>query len=196
MTDTGAHVLMMRELKQTILTLNLAIAQIDLSMNEGAYSVDTLIDSFNTLRERTDWLQREFAQTSTSDHDAIEQLRDQFLAEGPVIADKVQASIIAFQFYDRLSQRLNHVSHSLSILADIISTDDKPVDEDVWTRFQEKMARFAAMREESELFDLIFNQGVPAAHAIDQMKEKMRQRLEESQKNPAAAADDDDIELF
>ncbi len=184
------HVLEWKELSQTIMALNLSIAQIDLSMTEGSYSIDTLIDTFNFMREGLDRLNHSVLNDEVED---IAELKARLLQESQVLSEKVTASIVAFQFYDKLSQRLQHVSKSLSSLSDIISHEDRTVDEATWNRFLEKMAKYAAMREEYELYELIFTKGLTSEQAIEVMKDRMRARMEERKNQPA---EDDDIELF
>lgn len=184
------HVLEWKELSQTIMALNLSIAQIDLSMTEGSYSIDTLIDTFNFMREGLDRLNHSVLNDEVED---ITELKARLLQESQVLSEKVTASIVAFQFYDKLSQRLQHVSKSLSSLSDIISHEDRTVDDTTWNRFLETMAKYAAMREEYELYELIFTQGLTSEQAIEVMKDRMRARMEERKNQPA---EEDDIELF
>ncbi|HQT01669.1 MAG: hypothetical protein B7Z05_02070 [Thiotrichales bacterium 32-46-8] len=183
------HVLEWKELSQTIMALNLSIAQIDLSMTEGSYSIDTLIDTFNFMREGLNQLSQSVLNDEVED---ITELKARLLQESQILSEKVTASIVAFQFYDKLSQRLQHVSKSLSSLSDIISHEDRTVDETTWNNFREKMAKYAAMREEYELYELIFNKGLNGEQAIEVMKNRMRERMEARKNQPM----DDDIELF
>lgn len=184
------HVLEWKELSQTIMALNLSIAQIDLSMTEGSYSIDTLIDTFNFMREGLDRLNHSVLNDEIQD---VAELKLRLLQESQVLSEKVTASIVAFQFYDKLSQRLQHVSKSLSSLSDIISHEDRTVDETTWNKYREKMAKYAAMREEYELYELIFTKGLTSEQAIEVMKDRMRARMEERKNQPAP---EDDIELF
>lgn len=184
------HVLEWKELSQTIMALNLSIAQIDLSMTEGSYSIDTLIDTFNFMREGLDRLNHSVLNDEIQD---VAELKLRLLQESQVLSEKVTESIVAFQFYDKLSQRLQHVSKSLSSLSDIISHEERTVDEAKWNSFLEKMAKYAAMREEYELYELIFTQGLSGEQAIEVMKDRMRARMEERKNQPAP---EDDIELF
>jgi 6-pyruvoyl-tetrahydropterin synthase len=184
------HVLEWKELSQTIMALNLSIAQIDLSMTEGSYSIDTLIDTFNFMREGLDRLNHSVLNDEIQD---VAELKLRLLQESQVLSEKVTASIVAFQFYDKLSQRLQHVSKSLSSLSDIISHEERTVDEAKWNSFLEKMAKYATMREEYELYELIFTQGLSGEQAIEVMKDRMRARMEERKNQPAP---EDDIELF
>jgi hypothetical protein len=189
LTPEVKHVLEWKELSQTIMALNLSIAQIDLSMTEGSYSIDTLIDTFNFMREGLNQLSQSVLNDEVEDVDAF---KSRLLQESQQLTEKVTASIVAFQFYDKLSQRLQHVSKSLSSLSDIISHEDRTVDETTWNSFREKMAKYAAMREEYELYELIFTQGLTGDQAIEVMKNRMRTRMEERKHQPV----DDDIELF
>lgn len=183
------HTLEWKELSQTIMTLNLSIAQIDLSMTEGSYSIDTLIDTFNFMREGLDQLKDSVINDEVQD---VAQLKARMVHESQQLSEKVAATIIAFQFYDRLSQRLQHVSKSLCSLSDIISHEDRTIDEDTWNNFRDKMAQYAAMREEYELYELIFNKGLNGERAIEVMKDRMRERMEARKDLPP----EDDIELF
>jgi len=190
------HKLEWKELKQTIMALNLSIAQIDLSMTEGSYSVDTLIDSFNFMREGLEALRSNVLDGNATE---LESIKSHFMEQSGIISEKVTASIVAFQFYDKLSQRLHHVSQSLSALSDIISSGDRTVDEVTWNNFRDKMAKYAAMREEYELYELIFKHDMTGSQAIEVMKTRMRERMHEAQAKHAAGGVNDieeDIELF
>jgi hypothetical protein len=191
---TKPHVLDWKELRRTVMTLNLAIAQIDLSMTEGEYSIDTLIDSFGFMRSELDKLNRIVHEDGID----VETVKAALAAQSEILTDKVSASIIAFQFYDKLSQRLHHVSESLSALIDIISSEDTVIDEESWERFLGKMAKYASMREEYELFDLIFERGRSAQDAISELRERLNERLKAAkEKHKSRVTDDeDDIELF
>ena len=196
MSISEPHKLEWKELKQTIMALNLSIAQIDLSMTEGSYSVDTLIDSFNFMREGLEALR---SNVLNGDVTELESIKSHFLEQSGIISEKVTASIVAFQFYDKLSQRLHHVSQSLSALSDIISSGDRTVDEITWNNFRDKMAKYAAMREEYELYELIFKHDMTGSQAIEVMKDRMRERMHEAQAKHASGSSQDieeDIELF
>lgn len=196
MSIAEPHKLEWKELKQTIMALNLSIAQIDLSMTEGSYSVDTLIDSFNFMREGLEALRGNVLNGNATE---LESIKSHFMEQSGIISEKVTASIVAFQFYDKLSQRLHHVSQSLSALSDIISSGDRTVDEVTWNSFRDKMAKYAAMREEYELYELIFKHDMTGSQAIEVMKDRMRERMHEAQAKHAAGNSNDleeDIELF
>ena len=193
-TTQVIHDLSWKDIRKTIMTMNLAVAQIDLSMTEGEFSVDTLIDSFSFMNGEIDRINS----VLQGDHVDIDQIRTMLTQQSIDLTEKADASIVAFQFYDKLSQRLHHVSQSLSALTDIISCGDCIVDEGNWDKFMDSMAKYACMREESELFELIFERGYSATTAVEMIKEILSERMEtarEKHKNDAPNFEDD-IELF
>lgn len=192
--STTPRVLDWQELRKTIMTLNLAIAQIDLSMTEGEYSIDTLIDSFGFMRSELDRLNR----IVHEDDIDVETVKAVLAAQAEMLTDKVSSSIIAFQFYDKLSQRLHHVSESLSALIDIISSEEGSFNQQSWDNFFNKMAKYASMREEYELFELIFERGHSAETAISDLKIRLieRLRLARDKHKSLPSVVEDDIELF
>jgi hypothetical protein len=56
------------QLKETIVMLNLAIAQIDQSLHEGTSSVDTLASSFTALATNINDIQTTISQIDSNDH--------------------------------------------------------------------------------------------------------------------------------
>ena len=168
-----------KEVQQTILILNLSVAQIDLSITDGDNSVNTLIDSFTYMSQHIDKIQSAGSKIAemTSDVEGMNDHNSVLLSEAGELSLKMQQAVIAFQFYDKLSQRLEHVSHGLSGLAEIVSHEMKVKNAEEWEAFKANVRKGTTMREEEELFELIFDQDVPAEEAIEIMKDRMRQRM-------------------
>ncbi|MGC9385893.1 MAG: hypothetical protein ACP5D0_03020 [Hydrogenovibrio sp.] len=181
-----------KEVQETIMVLNLSVAQIELSITDGDNSVNTLIDSFSFMSQHIEGIERssqKIAEMST-DVAGIEEHNQSLLTQTGDLATKMQQAIIAFQFYDKLSQRLNHVSHGLSGLAEIVSHEMHAKDQAQWEAFKSDVRKGTTMREEEELFELIFDQEMPAMEAIEIMKGRMRTRMTEAEQ------DDEEIEFF
>lgn len=181
-----------KEVQQTILILNLSIAQIELSITEGDHSVNALIDSFRFMSQHIEEIQSataEIGQVETQD-ETFHKQHSLLLNQTSELAQKMQQAIIAFQFYDKLSQRLGHVSYGLSSLAEIVSHEMKVKDAQEWEDFKSAVRRGTTMREEEELFELIFDQHIPSVQAIEIMKERMSSRMHEQQE------EQEEIELF
>lgn len=181
-----------KEVQQTILILNLSVAQIDLSITEGDNSVNTLIDSFTYMSKHIEQIQQAGSRIAeiSSDIEGMETHNSVLLSEAGELSQKMQQAVIAFQFYDKLSQRLEHVSHGLSGLAEIVSHEMRVKSAEEWEAFKASVRKGTTMREEEELFELIFDQHVPAEEAIDIMKDRMRKRMTQEEEQ------EDEIEFF
>ena len=183
------------EVQQTILMLNLSIAQIDLSISEGDHSVNALIDSFTYMSEQLEQIKSSSSEilADALDCDKVVQAHNAMLASHTSeLSTKMQQAVIAFQFYDKLSQRLGHVSQGLSGLADIVSHEMRVKDEAEWELFKQSVRKGTTMREEEELFELIFDQNVPTEEAIEIIKGRMLERMNSA----SPKEDEDDFELF
>lgn len=187
------YVLGAKEVQQTILILNLSIAQIELSITEGDHSVNALIDSFRFMSQHIEEIQSATAEIGTVETDdaLFHKQHSLLLSQTSDLSQKMQQAIIAFQFYDKLSQRLEHVSHGLSSLAEIVSHEMRVQDEQEWEKFKLSVRKGTTMREEEELFELIFDQKIPSVQAIEIMKARMSQRMHAEQESQ-----EEEIELF
>lgn len=180
-----------KEIQETIMVLNLSVAQIDLSITEGDNSVNTLIDSFTYMSQHIEKIQSTSCELIEAAGDSVaNDVHQNLLTATGELSGKMQQAIIAFQFYDKLSQRLAHVSHGLSGLADIVSHEMRVKSPEEWEAFKASVRRGTTMREEEELFELIFDKQVPAQEAIEIMKERMRNRMHEEDQ------DEEEIEFF
>ncbi len=183
-----------KEVQETILMLNLSVAQIELSISDGDNSVNTLIDSFAFMSQHISQIQstsQHIADMANDESDGgINEQQSLLMNEASELSQKMQQAVIAFQFYDKLSQRLEHVSRGLSSLAEIVSHEMHVQDEAQWEKFKITVRKGTTMREEEELFELIFDQKMPVDKAIAEMKERMRQRMNEKEEA------EDEIDFF
>jgi len=176
------------QLKETILMLNLAISQIDQSMNEGNSSVTTLSGAFTGIATMLSDIQLTIDQLTNKDASVEElQLSIQDLTSSAF--DKVQSAIIAFQFYDKLTQRLDHVSGSLGDLTSIISDPELLYSPVEWRGLQESIRSKYTMAEERNMFDKVIS-GTPIEQALAEFREEILVKEESNEE------DEDDIELF
>lgn len=172
------------QLRETILMLNLAIAQIDQSMNEGSASVSTLSHSFTSLATNLADIQTAMMNL---EHKNTAPNNDQLIIREltTTTTEKVHSSIIAFQFYDKLNQRLEHVSQSLSDLATLIADPASLYSPLQWQALQNNIKSKYTMEEERRMFDNVIS-GMPVKQALEVFK----------QERIANQDTDDDIELF
>ncbi|MEW6990540.1 hypothetical protein AADZ91_07590 [Colwelliaceae bacterium 6441] len=173
------------QLKETILMLNLAVAQLEQSMSEGNASVATLSSSFTALATNLGDIQSSIAGFS-DDNDVGDKMKMIIQGSATTALDKVHHSIIAFQFYDKLSQRLDHVSQSLASLSSLIADPAALYSPVEWKKLQEAIRSKYTMEEERKMFDNVIS-GMPIEQALSEFRQERLLSCEE---------DEDDIELF
>lgn len=167
-------------LRETILMLELAAGQIEHAMKDSNASVDVLTDSFTTmagyLRSMSDVLDS-LPDDGTGDGKKSEMQR---MADN--VKGMIQQSIIAFQFYDKLTQRLTHVCQSLAALSGLVGDRPRLYRPTEWVGLQEKIRSKYTTVEEHALFEAVMS-GVPVQEALDRYIKDMKKK-------------GDDIELF
>ncbi|AWB67028.1 hypothetical protein C2869_11515 [Saccharobesus litoralis] len=164
---------------ETTTLLALSIAQIHMSLTEGDNSINTLSASFQELANiclNVEKLAKNDESTSMAS----------IVGEVENMSGQINSAIVAFQFYDRLCQRMEHVASSLENLAELLTDDGKFIDAQGWQALREKIKQHYTMKEEHLMFESIMK-GSSAHEAM----EIYRQSLLESKAN-----EDDDIELF
>ena len=91
-------------------------------------------------------------------------------------------AIIAFQFYDKLVQRLGHVGLSLGDLSNLVATPERLFNPSEWVQLQQNIKVKYSTREEIAMFDAVM-QGMPVHEAVDHFMAEMKEKP-------------DDIEFF
>lgn len=141
----------------TLTMLKASVAQIQSILNDGGDSVAELTESFTNLADTFNQIMdqsSDFQETNLSS-----------------IKHQIEQGIIAFQFYDRISQRLEHVSNSLESMSTLISDNDKRDCKEEWRVFQEEILEKFTMESERELFKLIIS-GKGIDEALRKIKSK------------------------
>lgn len=167
------------EVRETILMLNLAMAQIELAMRESSGSVEVLTNSFTGMYGNI------MAMTEAAAELPDSPLKRALQETGGTVSGQMQDAIVAFQFYDRLSQRLSHVCRSLESLAGIVSDPAQLYNPFAWHALQQKIRAKYSMEDEKLMFDVLLETG-DVQEALNRYVDKKQQ----------AAARDSDIELF
>ncbi|RMG38651.1 MAG: hypothetical protein D6720_00765 [Gammaproteobacteria bacterium] len=166
------------QVRETVRMLNLAVAQIAMAMQEGDDSIQSLTSAFATMVGEVDGIAEE-AQRLQGSPEAVGPI----LARCARVQSNMQQSIVAFQFYDRLSQRIDHVKHALEQLGDLVGDTSRLYQPMEWRGLQDAIRNRYSMREEQEMFDALLD-----GASIEEALERVRQRLNDG--------DIDDIELF
>lgn len=159
------------QVRETVLLLQLAVGQIEAALKESHQSVDVLTSSFTSMAGYIDSLG-----SALGGEDGGAQ---QTTAE---LTSLVHQAIIAFQFYDKLTQRIGHVSHSLDGLSALVSDQQRIYNPYEWATLQESIRQKYTTAEEREMFDAVMN-GMPVRQALEQFVSEMKDK-------------GDDIEFF
>lgn len=161
--------------RETVLMLNLAVAQISGAMRDGDDSVNVLTHSFTSLMGRVaEMAHAAQALPASPERASIEQ-------NCATVSGQMQQAVVAFQFYDKLSQRLTHLSNSLASFARLMSSSKLLHDPDAWYLLQEDIKSKYTLESDKAMFDAILD-GKTVEEALHHLR-----------KPPAA---DKDIELF
>lgn len=166
------------QVRETILMLNLAVAQIELSLRSGNDSVTRLADSFTGMAGDVEVIR---AATESIPACATTTIIQERCAG---VAAQMHAVIVAFQFYDKLTQRLSHLSNSMAALADLVKVPEQLYNPFAWRGLQEKIKTTYTVPSDISMFEAIIK-GYSVKEALLACEHKDQQK-------PA----EDDVELF
>lgn len=140
--------------RQMASMLGLCEAQMESALQESDKAVDALVKAFSGLVDATRSVNKltqdlppELKGTLTSD------LEQQIAA----ISKQMGSAVMAFQFYDKLSQRLGHVRYSLSTLALFVCDPVQSSQPDQWNRLHNTLRRLYRTEEEKQIFRMLMD---------------------------------------
>ncbi len=171
------------QVRETILMLELATTQIETAMKDSDGSIGVLTESFTAMMDTIQQISDD-ADTLPGEGEAG-RIRQAIGQRSEAVIGQMQSAVIAFQFYDKLSQRLSHVSHSIGTLAALISSPAKLYNPAEWQNLQSQIRSKYTMEEERQMFDAIV-QGMSVSQALEAFHLAMREKQQHG----------DDIELF
>ena len=178
------------QVRETILMLALAVAQIEISMRDSNGSVEVLSNSFTSMIGQVKMIERTAAALPDTPEGA--DARTAIVDNCTIIGETMHSAIVAFQFYDKLTQRLSHVTSSLGALADLVADVRRLYNPYEWLGMQEKIKSRYTMEEERLMFDAMM-EGKSVKQALAIYIQAME---EKRQKAATVGYDEEDIELF
>jgi hypothetical protein len=138
--------------------LDLCEAQMESALAESDEAVDSLIEAFTGIVESTRELGAATGQQAEVER-KLERIRQQ-----------MGGAVVAFQFYDKLTQRLGHVRYSLSTLALFVCDRSQARQRDQWRKLFMTLRRLYRTEEERQIFQLMV-EGLPAEQARSQAQQ-------------------------
>jgi len=156
--------------RQLAQMLDLCEAQMESALAESDGAVDQLIKTFEGLAETMRGARSVAAKLpheSRPDADFANQLES--------MAEQMASAVVAFQFYDKLTQRLGHVRYSLSTLALFVCDRLQSSEPNQWRKLFTSLKRLYRTEEERRLFQLMLD-GVSADDAKAQIQQSAESR--------------------
>jgi len=137
--------------KETVLMLHVAVSHIERTMRDGDDSINTLVESFTSLIGKTQIINKAAENLPETEE------KSTILANCLGISAKMNGAIVALQFYDKLSQRLTHISHSLGSMAELINNPQQLFNPYEWHGLQEMIKSKYTNEADRAMFDAILN---------------------------------------
>jgi hypothetical protein len=139
--------------QQTARMLALCEAQMEAATHDSDAAVDTLVAAFTELMSAVRDLSNisKVNATDPSQSQALDDINNRCSA----LSTQVAAAVMAFQFYDKLSQRLGHVRYSLSTMALFICDRSNSQRPEHWEKLLSTLGRLYRTAEERAIFDSI-----------------------------------------
>ncbi|HTJ97177.1 MAG TPA: hypothetical protein VL381_06885 [Rhodocyclaceae bacterium] len=153
------------QVRETVLMLELAAGQIDAAVHESNTSVNVLTEGFTSLASLLGRISKALDALPDSPENAA--LKQELLGSTGEVGEVMQRSIVAFQFYDKLSQRLDHVCHGLSKLSDLVADRGRLFNPDEWKNLQHAIRARYSTPEEVLMFEAVLG-GMSVEDAIQQ----------------------------
>ncbi|MBU2099366.1 MULTISPECIES: hypothetical protein [Oceanospirillaceae] len=179
---TADHEVDWSQVGETLTMLALAIAQIDTSLHEGNQSINKLTSSFTAMADNS----QKLVQLAAAHRDDLPQKTGEIASE---LQQEIQQAIIAFQFYDRLTQRLEHVGDSLERMGHLIGNAEQRYKAGAWNSLQQHIKSNYTMEAERIMFEHIM-----AGHSVAEALEIYRHHFDKQAQDTFGT--NDDIEFF
>ncbi len=144
--------------------LDLCEAQMESALCESDLAVDALIKAFSGLADSAHSISATAAKLTPEQRELLgaPDLNKQM----ELIERQMTSAIVAFQFYDKLTQRLGHVRYSLSTLALFVCDHTQASQRDQWRRLFTTLKRLYRTEEEKQIFQMMV-EGASADEARD-----------------------------
>lgn len=168
------------QVRETVLMLELAALQIEAAMKDSGASVDVLTHSFTAMADHMNGILHAIA--TLPDDGRTGAAKRELAGTSEQVAGMMRQAVIAFQFYDKLVQRLSHVGLSLGQLSELVGDRSRLFSPAEWVALQQQIKAKYSTPEENAMFTAVM-QGMPVQEAIDQFMADWRSKS-------------DDIELF
>ncbi len=159
------------QIRETVMMLNVALTQVERSLTEGDESVNALTKLLLSLMGKIQVIRMasETLPESREKKAIMDNCQD--------VHGMMNEVIVAFQFYDKMTQRLSHVSLNLSALSDLINDGHRIYSPYEWRALQEMIVSRYFIDADRQMFNAILN-GASVKEALE-IGEQHRRRSKE-----------------
>lgn len=171
------------QISETVRLLHLTVAQMEVAMGESDDSISHLTDSF-TVMMKSEKAIRSTAESIPETGETVQQ-KQLIIDICDQVDAKLQMAIVAFQFYDKLTQRLSHASGSLANLAKLVQDPARLYNPEEWSALQDEIKSKYTMKEEHAMLEAVIN-GIDVNQVVHDYMQRIRDEVIE----------ENDVELF
>ena len=148
------------QIRETVMMLNVALSQVERSLTEGDESVNALTKLLISLMGKIQVIRM----ASETLPDSRE--KKSIMANCQDVHTMMNDVIVAFQFYDKMAQRLSHVSLNLSALSDLINDGHRIYSPYEWRALQEMIISRYFIDTDRQMFNAIL-EGASVKEALE-----------------------------
>jgi len=157
--------------------LNLTSGEIRMSVKEANGVVQTLTKTFMEMVGDVHEIQLAAEKLSGKSDDA--EIKAQIIDKCAAYLDKVQEGTMGFQFYDKMTQRLNHTSGNLQKLKRMTEASETLNSIDNWKELKHDIEQSYTMEEDRVLFNALMK-GDSIQEAVRLASEAQKKQLDEN----------------
>ena len=138
-------------IKDTLTMLSITIAQISTSLSESNSNIDRLSSAFSNIANNV--LTIHNSAMSMSRAEPKDQMELELIqASSSAAKAKISQTVVDFQLFDRLDQRLTHVIKSLDDMSALIQNPERLQDPVAWMELQSNLHNSYSMESERLMF--------------------------------------------
>jgi hypothetical protein len=168
------------QIRETVLALELMTGLIMAAMRDSDQSVEVLGGTFTSMAGYIRTIGEVVEQLPATGENAGQKAVLGSVAEQ--VGTMVNQAVVAFQFYDKLVQRLSHVVNALADVSNLIADNRRLYNPGEWAALQERCHAKFSTAEERQLFEAVMK-GMPVEQALESYLATLHDK-------------GDDIELF
>jgi hypothetical protein len=140
------------DMRETAQTLELAIAQIGMSLHESDHAVETLIGAITTMSGCVRRIEEKLDASCDSPQSIT--LQGAIYMECQHAKESMQQAVTAFRFYDLLSQRLLHIEENLKAVAGVMRAPDQQHSA-MWQQLHDRLCSVYSLEQEQPMYQAL-----------------------------------------